>query len=157
MRDASSDCDTPSSARTRMLVTCVESWLMYSCAASSVKNVIVTLPRPSSSPKVAMPEIVTSCGSGVDTSVVSPTSQVAVLRRAAVDHDFVGRLRRASFDDLVRVEVGVVGPAAGELRRTVAAERVAVLAEDLAVALDVGRGRGDAVDLRDRRRRSTRR
>ena len=75
--------------------------------------------------------------------------QVAVLGRAAVDHDLVRRARRAPFRDAERVELRIVDPAARERRRTVAAERVAVLAADLAVALDRRRHRGDAVDRGD--------
>src|SRR5262245_3644123 len=71
-RETSSDCDVPSSARTAMVDTPFGSLVTCSIAPSRLKAVNVTPPRPSWSPKVEMPTMVTSTGSGVSTVVRSP-------------------------------------------------------------------------------------
>src|SRR5919108_308999 len=73
-------------------------------------------------------------------------AQVGVLGRAPVDHDLVVGLGRAALDQLVRVQVGVLDPAAGQAGRSVAADRLGVRADDRPVALDRGLGHGHAVD-----------
>src|SRR5581483_10594201 len=52
--------------------------------------------------------------------------------------------RRPSLDEAVGVEVGVGDPHAGQAGRAVAADGLAVGAQDLAVALHVGHGVGHA-------------
>src|SRR5919106_865148 len=74
MRATSSSCEVPSSVRTAMLDTPSGSLVTCSMAPSRVKAVKVTPPRPSSSPNVEMPTMVTSTGSGVSRVVRSPIS-----------------------------------------------------------------------------------
>ena len=74
--------------------------------------------------------------------------QVAVVGGAPVDDDLVVRHRCPTLDELVRVEVGIVDPVAGERRRAFATELLAVGAGELTEALDLRRHDGDAVDRR---------
>src|ERR671918_767234 len=69
MRATSSSCEVPSSARTEMLDTPSGSLGTCSMAPSRGKAVKVTPPRPSSSPNVEMPTMVTSTGSGASGAV----------------------------------------------------------------------------------------
>src|SRR5215510_9090180 len=73
-------------------------------------------------------------------------AQVAFVGGTPVDHDLAGGAGRAPLDEPVRVQVAVVDPVARQGRRPVAAELVAVLADELAEALDGRLGGGDAVD-----------
>ena len=94
---------TPSSAATR--TDEIVSGLLARTARvawARVNAVYVVGPRLSASPNVAMPTIGDVDGLGVSTVVRSPTAQVALLGRAAVDHDLAG---------------GRGGPALGEVGR----------------------------------------
>ena len=94
-------------------------------------------PRPSSPPNVAMPTIVTSIGSGVSDDRNVADLQPTVLGRTTVDHDLLGRQRRPSLHQLVRVESGIIDPVAGERRRTFATELLAIGAGQLTEAFDL--------------------
>ena len=75
MRSTSSSSVVPLSARTSSEVTSPGRPVMCSSAPARENPVKVVGPRPSAPPKVAMPTIVTSTGSGVATVVVSPTAR----------------------------------------------------------------------------------
>ena len=75
--------------------------------------------------------------------------EVPLLGRATVDDDLVGRLWRPALDQPIGVEVGVVHPVGGLAGRAVAADGLAVLPDESAVALDRGLGLGHAVDSAD--------
>ena len=83
--------------------------------------------------------------------------QVAVLRGAPVDHHLVVGDRGAAVDELVGVELGILDPVAGERRRALATELLAVSAGQLTEALDLWCDDGDAVDLGELGRQSNRR
>ncbi len=114
------------------------------CAACSVIPVNVAGPKPSAVPKVAMPTMCTRTGCGVSSVVVVAERQVPGLRRAAVDDDLVVGPRGVPRDQAVRVQRGVGDPVRRLGRRPVAADRLAVAAQQLPVALQVGLGVGDA-------------
>ena len=82
-----------------------------------------------------MPTIVTSMRLGrQDRARVSPTCEVAVLGGAPVDDDLVGGLRGRPSARWYGLSVVVGRPSWRRGRRTVAAERLAVLADELAEA-----------------------
>ena len=115
-------------------------------AAGSVNAVKVVWPRPSASPKVAMPTIVTADRlRGLHDRRVAEV-EVARLRGTAVDHDLVGRSGGAPGDESVRVQLGVGDPAAGLAGWPVPADGVAVAPEQRPVADDLGFGVLHAVD-----------
>ena len=92
-------------------------------------------------------------GRGDDRAVTD--RQVAVVGGTLVDDDLVVRHRCPSLDELVRVEVGILDPVAGERRRALATELLAVGAGELTEALDLRRHDGDAVDLGELGRQRT--
>jgi hypothetical protein len=76
-------------------------------------------------------------------------AQPAVLGGAAIDHDFVIGPRRPPAHDPPRVELWIGDPVARASRRAVATGPFAVLANELAVALDRRLGDGDTRDGAD--------
>src|SRR5829696_7643895 len=74
---------------------------------------------------------------------------MAVPGGAPVDHHFVIALRRPPGHEPPRIEAGIADPVARTSRRPVATERLAVLADELAVALDRRLGRRDTRDRAD--------
>ena len=128
---------TPSSAATSICETFVSSGMNSCCAWASVRPANVTGPRLSSSPNLTMPTMSSSTGSGVSSVDRVADLQVAVVGCLLVDHDLTGRLGRATLGDVPGVESRVGGPAPGERRGSVPAERIAVLADELPSPLDL--------------------
>ena len=126
----------------------------YFSASARVIPVKVTCAMPSSPPKVARPTMVTSTGSGVRRVVVSPSfrsPRSAVPRLTTTSPDFCGARPSASRYGLssgsviqLPARVGGPWPPIGS----------PFAADELAGALDVGRGGRDAGDLLDVRTRS---
>ena len=127
------------------------------CCASAVVNAVNVVPAMLSAvPKVAMPTTVTGTGCGTSTVVRLPTWSApssAAARSMTTSPAPVGA-RPATIRHGFSAGGGhPVGPGR---RRPVAADAVAVGAEELRLALDEGRGRGDTVDARRRCRPATR-
>ncbi len=79
-------------------------------------------------------------------------AEVTVVSGVLVDHDVTRKARRPPLGEVIGVELGDHGPRHADGGRALGgvAEHLAVLADDLRVALDVPGGAGDAGRVRDR-------